>query len=82
MVQDGREWFGAATPGVQINLEASPECPAIRARILDLETEIAGLQVELQSAPPGQKGFIAAQIRNIRARIRDERVRYQALGCT
>ncbi|SEQ79716.1 hypothetical protein [Arthrobacter sp. OV608] len=81
MVQDGTEWFGALTPAVQIYLEASAECRAIRARILDLESEIAGLQADLQSAPPGQRGKISAQIRIIRGHIRDERQRFHAIGC-
>jgi hypothetical protein len=82
MVQDGKEWFGDPTPSVPVSIEMVPQCPAIRARIQDLETEIADLQADLQSAPPGQRARIRANIRVIHGRIQEERSRYEALGCT
>jgi hypothetical protein len=82
MVQDGKEWFGATTPAVLLSLESSPECPTIRQRVLELETEIKQLQLDLRSASAAERALIARQIRDISRGIQAERQKYRALGCT
>jgi hypothetical protein len=73
---------GSAAVQVDINIGAEPaECSQIRSEIESDEAEIAGLQDELQTAGPGQKPFIAAQIRRLRKAAKDLERRAKEIGC-
>ena len=58
-----------------------PRCQEIRNEIVELEGEIASLQEDLQTAAPGEKPFIAAQIRRHRNRIAALGREAAGLGC-
>lgn len=56
-------------------------CPQISDQILALEDDVRSLQADLQDAPPGAKGRIAAQIRKDTAAIKALRDQAANLGC-
>jgi hypothetical protein len=58
------------------------ECTWIRNELANIEAEIAGLQEDLQQAPPGEKPGIAAQIKRLQAQSRTLRERSEQLGCS
>jgi Metallo-peptidase family M12B Reprolysin-like len=73
---------GSTVVQVDTAIQAEPaECSQIRSRIESDEAEIAGLQDELQTAGPGQKPFIAAQIRRLRQDVQGLQQRAKAIGC-
>lgn len=82
MLQEGQEWFGEPSTTVQITLSEPVECAAIRATMTQIEHKIAALQKKIKSAPPGEKGAIAEQIRDAEDEIAGQKKQFDTLGCS
>ncbi|MGM9474510.1 patatin-like phospholipase family protein [Pseudarthrobacter sp. YS3] len=81
MLQEGNEWFGSMTPAVFVGVEEATECVSVRAAIAELQADISALQQDLANAAPGEKAQIVRQINAAQNRVREQRARYDQLGC-
>ena len=81
MLQENVEWFGTASDPVQITPGEPLECADLRTTIAQLESDIAGLQDDLDAAAPGDKGSIGVKINARRAELKHAQDRSTALGC-
>ncbi len=66
---------------VTVNRTPPADCKWIRDELAGLETEIRGLQEELQHAGPGEKAALAAEIKRLQAQRQKLHDRARQLGC-
>ncbi|MCI9870558.1 hypothetical protein [Arthrobacter humicola] len=81
MLQESVEWFGTPSEPVQITPGEPLECATLRQKIKGLEVEIRALQKLLQTAGPGEKPAIAAQIKMLQQERTRAVARFTELGC-
>ena len=87
MVQDGNEWFGATSAGVQVTVDEPAECASIRAQISEGEAEINDLRASRDGLDPrspvdrAEIRQINAQITSAEQRLRGLRSQRDQLGC-
>ena len=81
MVRGDDGWFGDLSPAHPIEVQETAECVQLRARIAELESEITGLQEDLQQAAPAQRGPISRQIKDLQKDQGDAETRADELGC-
>lgn len=81
MVQEGVEWFGGRSELVQVTDAEPLACADLRMRAEGLEAVISQLQEDLSFAAPGEKPFIARQIRKAQDKLESVRRTSTDLGC-
>jgi NTE family protein len=67
-LQEGVEWFGAISPGIQVSVAEPAECAVLRQQIADLEAEISALRAALDGLDP-KNPVDRAEIRRINQAI-------------
>jgi hypothetical protein len=80
MVQEHVEWFGAATPRVDVLVDIG-ECADLNARIAAVNADILRLQRLLATVPTSEKPEIVIQITEKRAELAALTQRKQEIGC-